>query len=80
MNSLTALTAGGGVGGFRYMVAQRFLPFSMTNANMWAALVGFIVYFVLALYGRKSKAKWVAQFGMTISMIAGMLAGTIFLA
>lgn len=80
MNSLTALTAGGGVGGFGYMVAQRFLPFSMTNANMWAALVGFIVYFALALYGRKSKAKWVAQFGMTISMIAGMLAGTIFLA
>lgn len=80
MNSLTALTAGGGVGGFGYMVAQRFLPFSLTNANMWAAIGGFVVYFALALYGRKSKAKWVAQFGMTISMIAGMLAGTIFLA
>ena len=80
MNSLTALTAGGGVGGFGYMVAQRFLPFSLTNANMWAAIGGFVVYFALALYGRKSKAKWVAQFGMTIAMIAGMLAGTIFLA
>ena len=79
MNSLTALTAGGGVGGFGYMVAQRFLPFSMTNANMWAALVGFAVMFSLTLYGKKSGAKWVAQFGMTIAMIAGMVVGTFFL-
>lgn len=79
VNSLQALTAGGGVGGFGYMVAQRFLPFSLTNANMWAALVGFLVMFSLTLYRNKTGAKWVAQFGMTISMIAGMLAGTIFL-
>lgn len=79
VNSLQALTAGGGVGGFGYMVAQRFLPFSLTNANMWAALVGFAVMFGLTLYRNKTGAKWVAQFGMTISMIAGMLVGTIFL-
>ena len=79
VNALTALTAGGGVGGFGYMVAQRFLPFSLTNANMWAALVGFAVMFSLTLYGKKSGAKWVAQFGMTIAMIAGMVVGTFFL-
>lgn len=79
VNALTALTAGGGVGGFGYMVAQRFLPFSLTNPNMWAALVGFAVMFSLTLYGKKSGAKWVAQFGMTIAMIAGMVVGTFFL-
>ncbi|MBQ9924722.1 MAG: DUF5058 family protein [Clostridia bacterium] len=55
------------------------MPFSLTNANMWAALVGFLVMFSLTLYRNKTGAKWVAQFGMTIAMIAGMLAGTIFL-
>ncbi len=79
VNALTALTAGGGVGGFGYMVAQRFLPFSLTNANMWAALVGFAVMFGLTMHGKKSGAKWVAQFGMTIAMIAGMVVGTFFL-
>ena len=34
---------------------------------------------VLNVYGHKSKAKWVAQFGMTIAMIGGMLVGACFM-
>ncbi|MGM9639627.1 MAG: DUF5058 family protein [Butyricicoccaceae bacterium] len=80
MDAITALTAGGGVGGFGYMVAQRFLPFSLGNANMWAALVGFIVMLGLNFYMKKNPgAKWAQQFGMTIAMFIGMVVGAFFL-
>ena len=80
MDAIVALTAGGGMGGFGYMVAQRFLPFKIDNANMWAALVGFIVMWGINVYMKKNpKAKWAQQFGMTIAMFLGMVAGTFFL-
>lgn len=77
--AVTALTAGGGVGGFGYMVAQRFLPFNIGNANMWAAIVGFVVMMGFNVYIGKTNAKWAQQFGMTISMFLGMVAGAFFL-
>lgn len=79
MDAVVALTAGGGVGGFGYMVAQRFLPFSLKSANMWSALVGFIVMMGFNFYIKKTNAKWAQQFGMTISMFLGMVAGAFFL-
>ena len=80
MDAIVALTAGGGMGGFGYMVAQRFLPFKIDNANMWAALVGFIVMWGINVYMKKNpKAKWAKQFGMIMAMFLGMVAGTLFL-
>lgn len=80
MDALSALTAGGGMGGFGYMVAQRMIPFSFKSANMWSALVGFIIMLGLNFYMKKNPtAKWAKQFGMTIAMFAGMIAGAFFL-
>lgn len=80
MDAIVALTAGGGMGGFGYMVAQRFLPFSAGNPNMWSALVGFIIMWCMNVYMKKNpNAKWAQQFGMTISMFIGMAAGAFFL-
>lgn len=78
-DAVVALTAGGGVGGFGYMVAQRFLPFSATNPNMWSAIAGFAVMMFFNFYIKKTNAKWAQQFGMTISMFVGMLVGAFFL-
>lgn len=80
MDAVVALTAGGGVGGFGYMVAQRFLPFSATNPNMWSAIVGFFVMLGFNFYIKKTHAKWAQQFGMTISMFLGMVVGAFFIA
>jgi hypothetical protein len=79
MDAVIALTAGGGVGGFGYMVAQRMMPFGATNANMWSAIAGFIVMLFMNFYIQKTKAKWAQQFGMTIAMFAGMIVGSFFL-
>lgn len=81
MDAIVALTAGGGVGGFGYMVAQRCLtlPFNIKNPNMISAVVGFFVMLFFNFYIKKTKAKWAQQFGMTISMFLGMLAGAMFL-
>ena len=78
-DAVVALTAGGGVGGFGYMVAQRFLPFNIKSANMWSAIVGFIVMLGMSAYIKKTQAKWAQQFGMTIAMFLGMVAGAFFL-
>ena len=34
---------------------------------------------LLNVYGNKTKAKWVAQFGMTIAMVGGMIVGVFFM-
>jgi hypothetical protein len=77
MDAVIALTAGGGVGGFGYMVAQRMIK--STKANFVSALAGFIIMCLLNVYIRKTHAKWAQQFGMTIAMFGGMLCGAFFL-
>ena len=78
-DAVVALTAGGGDGGFGYMGAQRFLPFNIKSANMWSAIVGFLVMLGMSAYIKKTQAKWAQQFGMTIAMFLGMVAGAFFL-
>jgi hypothetical protein len=79
MDAVVALTAGGGVGGFGYMVAQRMMPFNAASANMWSAIAGFIIMCLLNVYINKTHAKWAQQFGMTIAMFGGMIVGAFFL-
>lgn len=79
MDALVSLTAGGGLGGFGYMVAQRLLPFNIKSANMWSAIVGFIVMWCMNVIIKKTNAKWAQQFGMTIAMFCGMAVGAFFL-
>ena len=80
MDAVVALTAGGGVGGFGYMVAQRCLPFNLQSADMWSAVVGFVVMWLFNIYMKKKPdAKWAQQFGMTIAMFCGMVVGAFFL-
>ena len=77
MDAVVALTAGGGVGGFGYMVAQRMI--NASKSNFVAALAGFIIMSLLNVYIQKTHAKWAQQFGMTIAMFGGMLCGAFFL-
>ncbi|MBR0131394.1 MAG: DUF5058 family protein [Firmicutes bacterium] len=84
MDSVVALTAGGGVGGFGYMFFQRVFNtgaqlINPANPNMWSAIAGFCVMLFFNFYIKKTGAKWAQQFGMTIAMFAGMLVGTFFL-
>ncbi|MEA4919618.1 MAG: DUF5058 family protein [Clostridiaceae bacterium] len=79
MDALVSLTAGGGVGGFGYMVAQRLLPLNLKSANMWSAIVGFAVMWCMNIIIKKTGARWAQQFGMTIAMFLGMVAGSFFL-
>lgn len=81
-DAIVALTAGGGMGGFGYMVCQRTMYKSYGPsqlANTAAALVGFAVMWCFNIYIKKTNAKWAQQFGMTIAMFVGMIAGAIFL-
>ena len=80
--AIVALTAGGGMGGFGYMVCQRAMYTSYGPsqiANAVAALVGLVVMWFMQTYIQKTDAKWAKQFGMTIAMFLGMIAGAIFL-
>ena len=84
MDSVVALTAGGGVGGFGYMFFQRVFAnaqqlINPTNPNMWSAITGFVVMLLMNIYIKKTHAKWAQQFGMTIAMFTGMIVGSFFL-
>lgn len=80
MDAVAALTAGGGIGGFAYMVSMRVLPFNPKSSNLWAVLAASAFTVWLNLYMRKHPgAKWAQQFGMTISMFLGMAVGAIAL-
>lgn len=81
-DAIVALTAGGGMGGFGYMVCQRTMYKSYGPSqisNTVAAVVGFAVMWGFNIYIKKTNAKWAQQFGMTIAMFLGMAAGAIFL-
>ena len=73
---LAIISAGGTMGAFSYMTFVRAFPL---NVQTYAAVIGFVVMFVLISYGKKSGAKWPAKWGMTIAMFAGMLGGAFFL-
>ena len=73
---LALISAGGTMGAFSYMTFDRAFPL---NVQTYAAVIGFVVMFVLISYGKKSGAKWPAKWGMTIAMFAGMLGGAFFL-
>ncbi|WP_353532904.1 DUF5058 family protein [Merdimmobilis hominis] len=73
---LAIISAGGTMGAFSYMTFDRAFPL---NVQTYAAVIGFVVMFVLISYGKKSGAKWPAKWGMTIAMFAGMLGGAFFL-
>ena len=78
MDAIQALTAGGGVGGFAYMVAQRCIPFNPMSSNLWAVVASAVFTVWLNTYMKKNPtAKWAQQFGMTISMFFGMAVGAI---
>lgn len=80
MDAVAALTAGGGIGGFAYMVAMRCIPFNPMSSNLWAVLASAVFTVWLNLYMKKNPgAKWAQQFGMTISMFIGMAVGAIAL-
>ena len=80
MDSIQALTAGGGIGGFAYMVAQRCIPFNPMSSNLWAVVASAVFTLWLNTYMKKNPtAKWAQQFGMTISMFFGMAVGAITL-
>lgn len=80
MDAVEALTAGGGVGGFAYMVAMRCLPFNAMSSNMWACIGALVFTVCLNIYMKKNPtAKWAQQFGMTLSMFFGMAVGAIFI-
>lgn len=76
---MAALTAGGALGAFGYLVAQRFIPFKIGSANMWSAVVGFVVMWGINIIIKKTNAKWAKQFGISIAMFAGMAVGTFLL-
>ncbi len=73
---LAIISAGGTMGAFSYMTFDRAFPL---NVQTYAAVIGFVVMFVLISYGKKSGAKWPAKWGMTIAMFAGMLGGAFFM-
>ena len=78
MDAVQALTAGGGIGGFAYMVAMRCLPFNPMSSNLWACVAAGAFTLWLNMYMKKNPtAKWAQQFGMTISMFFGMAVGAI---
>ena len=82
-SALGAIAVGGGLGAFAYQCFTRILPgvnkIDIASPQLWAIVAGFAIMCVLNVYGHKSKAKWVAQFGMTIAMIGGMLVGACFM-
>lgn len=81
--ALGAIAVGGGLGAFSYQCFTRILPgvnkIDLGSAQLWSIIAGFVLMCLLNMYGNKTKAKWVAQFGMTIAMIGGMLVGACFM-
>lgn len=80
MDTVAALTAGGGIGGFSYMVSMRCIPFNIKSSNLWAVLASAAFTVWLNLYMKKNpESKWAQRFGMTISMFFGMSVGAVAL-
>lgn len=73
---LTVIATAGGLGGMGYQTMSRALTFS---AQTWTIIAGASIMAFLNWYGKKTKARWVSQFGITIAMVGGMLVGSIFL-
>ncbi|MGE5483858.1 MAG: DUF5058 family protein [Ignavibacteriales bacterium] len=58
------------LGAFAYLDADRLMPF---GKGSWACIVGFVVMAVLISYARKNNVKFLKEWSLTISMVAGML-------
>jgi hypothetical protein len=74
---LTVIAAAGGMGAFGYQVWNRAIPIG--TAQTWAVLGSFVVMSLLTYYSKKTGSSWARQFGITISMIAGLIVGSFFL-
>ncbi|HOX32115.1 MAG TPA: DUF5058 family protein [Spirochaetales bacterium] len=68
------ISASAMLGAFAYLDADRILKF---DAGTVACLAGFAVMAALVVYGRKSKARWVGEWALTIAMVVGMVAGAL---
>lgn len=81
---MSAISVGGGLGAFGYQCWDRLYAVSSTGSVVLSAqtvsvLVGLGAMVAMGTYGKKNNVAWVKKFGMTISMIIGMLAGAFFL-
>ena len=81
---MNVISVGGGLGAFGYQCWDRLYTVSSTGGVSFSAqtvsvIVGVIPMTSLGLYGKKNHVAWVTQFGMTISMVIGMVAGAFFL-
>ncbi len=81
MSALQAIAAGGGIGAFSYQCWTRIIPYkSANNPQIVSLSVGLVLMLSINAYSKKNPAaKWPKQFGMTISMVLGMLAGAMLL-
>ncbi|HHV38511.1 MAG TPA: DUF5058 family protein [Tepidimicrobium sp.] len=72
---LAVIATAGGVATFTYQVANRVVPGPISDQAV-ACYVAFIIMFALNLINEKKKLAWISQFGITIAMISGMVAGS----
>lgn len=83
--ALGVIAVAGGLGGIGYLAFSRAVvissePFHVSFSADTAAVVGACIIFILLnLYGKKSGASWVKEFGITIGMFGGMIVGAFFI-
>lgn len=75
---LAVIATAGGLGAFTFQVANRVIPGPISDQAI-ACYTAFIIMFVLNIINEKKKLDWINQFGITISMICGMIVGSFFM-
>lgn len=75
---LGVISVAGALGVFSNLALDRVIPFEISGSVI-AVIAGFAANAILMIYAGKSGKMWPRKFGLTISMVVGMLVGCIFL-
>ena len=76
-SSLPIITAGATLGCYCYLTFSRMYPVVATNRQIYAVIGGAAAMLFLILFNKDRKAKWISEWGATISMIVGMICAAV---
>ncbi|MGE4484130.1 MAG: DUF5058 family protein [Oscillospiraceae bacterium] len=73
------ITTGALLGAYGYLATNQCLSSKSISGAFFALLVAAAVQAFFILFGRKRDVKWMAVWGMTISMFSGLLAAALYI-
>ena len=76
--ALPIITAAATLGCYCSLTFDKMYPVASENRNIYAVIGGALTIFLLTMWNKKRKAKWVSNWSATIAMIVGVAFACIF--